>query len=90
MALRKKVNCLREERNQRGLSGFDLQILSTIPASSIYLIERGLKRPQAYEKRRLSEALNISEDELFPEDMARNPTIEGLTGGLATLQARTT
>lgn len=75
MALRKKVNCLRELRIQRGLSGYDLQLLSSIPAQEIYRIERGLKRPLPHEKCLLAKALNFSEEIIFPAAMARSGEI---------------
>ena len=76
MPLRKKNNLLREHRMQVGLSGYDLQLLSGIPAQTIYLIERGLKRPQRYEKSLLSRALNIEEGKLFPNNLERCSIIE--------------
>lgn len=78
MALRKKVNRLREIRLSRDLSGYDLQILSRIPAQEVYRIERGLKKPKRYEKALLAKALGLDENEIFPESLERNPEIEGM------------
>lgn len=76
MALRKKVNCLREVRRSNGLSGYDLQILSRIPAQEIYRIERGLKRAKRYERALLAKALNTEESTIFPKDMELSAEIE--------------
>ena len=75
MPLRKKVNCLREIRTQKGFSGYDLQLLSTIPAQSIYQIERGLKRPLLYEKSLLAKALSLPEETIFPAELQRNSEV---------------
>lgn len=75
MPLYRKCNNLREIRIQKGFSGYDLQILSSVPAQAIYLIERGLKNSQAYERSLLSDALNVSEKELFPDDLKRSAEI---------------
>jgi transcriptional regulator with XRE-family HTH domain len=76
MPLIKKRNRLRDLRIEKGLSGYDLQILSHIPAQLIYLIERGIKNPQDYEKVLLSEALDIPVEKIFPKEMENNPKIE--------------
>lgn len=78
MSLRRKTNNLRELRIQRRLSGYDLQILSRVPAQEIYRIERGLKRPMPYEKALISKALGIGEEEIFPDKLKHNKEIEGL------------
>jgi putative transcriptional regulator len=72
MVLMCRKNRLREFREAKNLSGYDLQALSNITASVIYLIERGLKRPALYEQNRLSDAIAESVEDVFPEDMARN------------------
>ena len=77
MALRRIVNRLREARKSRGLSGYDLQILSRIPACDIYRIERGLLKPKVHHKHLLSEALGVSVPELFPVELEKNPTVTG-------------
>jgi hypothetical protein len=77
MALRKRVNNLREIRARAKLSGYDLQILSSIPAQKIYLVERGLQKPWPFEKVALSKALRVLVEELFPKDLARCREIEG-------------
>lgn len=78
MALRKKTNCLRELRLQKGLSGYDLQILSNVPAQEIYRIERGLKKPMPYEKALISDALGLREEVVFPDNLKYSSEIEGL------------
>lgn len=77
MPLSKRVNRLREIRTNRGLSGYDLQLLSSIPAQEIYRIERGLKRPRQYEKSILAEALNKNVEEIFPDSLQFNNEILG-------------
>ena len=75
MSLLKKKNRLRELRKAKEISGYDLQILSNIPAEVIYRIERGLKSPNRHEKALLSEALGLDEEEVFPSYLLRNPEI---------------
>lgn len=76
MPLMIRKNRLREIRKSQGFSGYDLQILSKIPAQDIYKIERGLKKPLPYEKALVAKALGISEDEVFPEEMQRNREVQ--------------
>jgi transcriptional regulator with XRE-family HTH domain len=76
MALIIKKNRLRDIRNQKSLSAYDLQLLSFIPAQILYMIERGLKIPHSYEKERISKALNVPVDDIFPKEMERNQKIE--------------
>ena len=75
MPLFRKCNNLREIRTEKGLSGYDLQILSSVPAQNIYLIERGLKHPAVHEKHLLSIALEVSEEEIFPDELKAFPKI---------------
>jgi lambda repressor-like predicted transcriptional regulator len=75
MPLRKKINCLRELRRKTGYSGYDLQILTSIPAQEIYRIERGLKMPFPYEKALIAKALNLPGEIIFPKGMQRNNEI---------------
>ena len=79
MALWRKTNRLRELRRAQKKSGQDLQLLSNISAQTIYYIERGLKRPAPYEKAMLSEALGLSESEVFPSDLVHNRKVEVAT-----------
>jgi transcriptional regulator with XRE-family HTH domain len=72
MPLMIRKNLLREIRRERRLSGYDLQLLSHIDAQAIYQIERGIKRPQSYEKNLLAEALGLRVEELFPKEMEKN------------------
>ncbi len=76
MALMIRKNRLREIRKSLKLSGYDLQLLSKIPTQIIYQIERGLKRPAAYEKVLLCEALSLGELEVFPDDLTHNREVE--------------
>lgn len=75
MPLLKKLNRLREIRTSKGLSGYDLQLLSSIPAQEIYRIERGLKRPRTYEKNLIAEAFGKSVEEIFPDSLQFNREI---------------
>ena len=72
MPLMRRVNKVREIRKALGISAYDLQAISSINAQSIYLIERGLKKPLPYEKALLAEALKVPIEELFPADLERN------------------
>lgn len=76
MPLLIRKNCLREVRKARGLSGYDLQLLSHVPARDIYLIERGLKRPLRHEKGLIADALGMPEEKIFPLEMLKNQKIE--------------
>jgi len=71
MPLRKVTNRLRETRRAKGFSGFDLQLVTNIPAQEIYKIERGLRRAVAWEKDRLATCLGVAEDELFPNNLGQ-------------------
>jgi len=75
MVLRRKLNNLRKIRKEKGLSGYDLQLLTYIPAREIYHIERGLKTPTPYEKTLISEGLNMPKGDIFPDDMQGNKEI---------------
>ena len=75
MPLFRKCNNLREIRTKKALSGYDLQILSSVPAQNIYLIERGLKHPAVHEQRLLSIALDVPEEEIFPDELKACPEI---------------
>jgi transcriptional regulator with XRE-family HTH domain len=75
MPLRRITNHLREIRSSKGLSGYDLQILSKIPAQEIYRIERGLTKPQIYQKHLIADALNASVQKVFPTNLERNQEV---------------
>ena len=75
MPLRKNINRLCKIRIQKDISGYDLQILSSIPSQEIYRIERGLKRPLPHEKAWIAKALNMPEAEIFPEDLKSNQEV---------------
>ncbi len=71
MPLMKLTNHLREIRRAKNLSGYDLQILTGTTAQVIYMIERGLRRPSFQERLRIAEALELTVDEIFPENLRR-------------------
>lgn len=75
MPLRRVRNRLREIRKQKGLSAFDLQLLSHTPAWRVYLIERGLGEPRIFERYTLARALDVEEEEIFPEAMSKSQEI---------------
>jgi transcriptional regulator with XRE-family HTH domain len=78
MALFVRKNNLRKIRKEKKLSGYDLQLLTNIPAQSIYLIERGIKRPARHERHLISDALGLSVDSVFPDDLRLNDEVEEL------------
>jgi transcriptional regulator with XRE-family HTH domain len=70
MPLMRKANRVRELRKSKGLSGYDLAILSGVIATSVYLIERGAKKPLRYEMDKIADALGLPVDVVFPREMA--------------------
>lgn len=62
-----KKNRLREVRLLKGMSQFDLALITKINSAEISKIENGKIFPYAGWKRRLSDALNVSINEIFPE-----------------------
>jgi len=60
------VNKLREVRNIRGLSQFDLRIATGIHQSKISLLENQYMQPTDDEKKRLAKALKSRVETLFP------------------------
>ena len=74
--LRKRTNFLREFRRRKGLSAYDLQLLSNIPAYVIYRIERGLAKPKHFERAFLAAAIGAPEEEIFPKNVQVELIIE--------------
>lgn len=62
------MNKLRQVREARGLNQRQLSELSHTPQSLVSAIERGALKPWLRVAERLSEALGIAIEELFPED----------------------
>ena len=62
------MNHLREVRKSKGLSQFGLAKLADIHPVNISQIENGWLRPYVGWRKRLAEALQVSEQELFPGD----------------------
>jgi len=59
------VSELKIKRIRQGLSQVELGLQSDIPQWRISLIERGI-RPKKYEVRKISTALKVSTEEVFP------------------------
>ena len=75
MSLMIRRNRVRETRRAKGLSAYDLQLLTRIPAQTIYGIERGLRGPLQYQKDLIAHALGLQESDLFPREMARSSEV---------------
>lgn len=61
-------NLLRETRLKKGLSQLDLAKLTNIAPTDISRIENGWLKPYPGWRRKLTEALDVPEDELFPKE----------------------
>ena len=61
-------NLVRQKRKEKGLSLRALSRLSKIYVSDLSQIERGLIRAFPAWRTRIAEALEMSEDSLFPEE----------------------
>ena len=61
-------NNLKDIRSQQGLSQLDLAKLTNIAPTDISRIENGWIKPYSGWRKRLAEALNIKESELFPDN----------------------
>jgi transcriptional regulator with XRE-family HTH domain len=61
------MNKLREVRARERVSQFRLRLLSGVHQSKISLIENDLIEPRIDELRKLSKALGVRPEELFPE-----------------------
>lgn len=75
MSLMIRRNKVRETRMVKGLSAYDLQLITHIPAQTIYGIERGLRGPLQFQKDLIADALGLQESELFPPEMARSSEV---------------
>ena len=62
-----KTNKLKELRESRGMSQFDLSLKSRISPSEISRLENGKIYPYPGWRRKLSNALNVPQNEIFPE-----------------------
>ena len=60
-------NRLRETRMLKGLSQFRLSLKSEVAPDLISKMERGIVQPCPAWKKRLAEALGVTEDDLFPK-----------------------
>lgn len=61
------MNNLRELREERKLSQFDLSIKSHTPQSLLSMLEHGRLQPWPAVTKRLCKALGVKPEELFPE-----------------------
>jgi transcriptional regulator with XRE-family HTH domain len=59
------TNRLREERQRRRVTQFQLRIASGVHQSKISLIENGWIEPRDDEQRRLAKALSVKPEEIF-------------------------
>lgn len=66
------MNRLREVRVIKRVSQFQLRLLSGVHQSKISLIENGLMEPRIDEARKLSKALGVRPEEIFPQSEAQN------------------
>ena len=62
------MNRIREIRVIKRLSQFELRLKTGIHQSKISLIENGLIEPSGDEKAKISTALGVALDELWPEE----------------------
>ena len=62
-----KGNMLKRIREEKGMSQFDLALMAKINPSEISRLENGKIYPYSGWKRKLSIALEIPENEIFPE-----------------------
>lgn len=61
-------NNLREKREIRGLNQRELAEKAHIPQSTVSELERGVRKPWLKVAKKLSRALGITIQELFPDD----------------------
>lgn len=62
------MNRLREVRVVKRVTQFQLRLSTGIHQTKISFIENGLVQPREDEKRRLSRALGVRPEEIFPEN----------------------
>jgi transcriptional regulator with XRE-family HTH domain len=75
MALRINKNRLREIRREKGLSAVDIHVLTGIPFSRIYYIERGTYIPTTGQKTAIAKALGYQIERVFPAELENNREI---------------
>jgi transcriptional regulator with XRE-family HTH domain len=75
MALRINRNRLREIRREKSLSAVDIHVLTGIPFSRIYYIERGTYIPSNNQKEAIAKALGCPLEKVFPRELERNQEI---------------
>ena len=66
------MNRLREIRVVKRVTQFQLRIVTGIHPSKISLIENGFVQPRGDEVKKLSKALGVSPEEIFPRSEATN------------------
>ena len=67
MGLEVMKNNVRPVRKSMGMSGLELSRRVKMAPSTLSLVERGMLPAYPNWRRRISEALGLSEEELFPE-----------------------
>ena len=75
MALRINRNRLREIRREKGLSAVDIHVLTGIPFSRIYYIERGTYIPTVNQKSVIAKALELPLEKIFPKELEHSQEI---------------
>jgi DNA-binding XRE family transcriptional regulator len=62
------MNKLKELRQQKGLTQYELARLIGRYQSKVWLWEKGYYRPKEREKREIARVLGVDVDEIFPEN----------------------
>ena len=81
-------NRLKETRVSKGLNQRELSELAHTPQSLVSALERGVLRPWDKVVRRLSDALGVGGEELFPADEFKD-TVEYLVQGGCSMDVKT-
>jgi transcriptional regulator with XRE-family HTH domain len=68
-------NRLREIRREKGLSAVDIHVMTGIPFSRIYYIERGTYIPTTAQKTAIAKALGYQIERVFPAELENNREI---------------
>jgi transcriptional regulator with XRE-family HTH domain len=68
-------NRLREIRREKGLSAIDIHVLTGIPFSRIYYIERGTYIPTSTQKEAIAQALGHPLEKVFPRELEHSQEI---------------